>query len=333
VAAGVLTYYYVALIPVALAMADVVTVARWRRRRRALAIARGDLLSFGVAAVVATPWLISALPLQLSRSFFWTPPPLTFQSWSDVATSLVIGSGVVDGAGVAAAVSVSVVALAGIVLRPRDPVSVLGLLAILMVPLVWMLAARSGYQVAARQAILLLPLLYVLAGYGFAAIAAALRDTRAGRLLPAAGIACAIAWMAMMFGPLMSVMDRSGSATEDWPGATRFIANVRCEGGEVFTNLGAGFDFGIGYYDPTLLSVSRMVEQRHEPFQVALGRAPLSRDDMVAILAYAGGTDSPNVRSLGALRTWFAESGWTERSFGTQLLVYHRDTCAPPIAP
>lgn len=54
---------------------------------------------------------------------------------------------------------------------------------------------------------------------------------------------------------------------------------------------------------------------------------------MVVILAYVGGADSPNVRGLGALRTWFADDGWTEHTFGAQLFVYYQKTCVPGGAP
>lgn len=252
VAAGVLTHYYIAMVPAALAVADLVTLAQRPRRRRTLALARGQLLGLCVAAAISMPWLLAALPLQLGRSYFWSVPAFTLELWSGMVSSLLTGSDATSGVASVALVVLLVLAGVGIARRRSTPTVALALLSIVMIPIVWVLASRSRYQLAPRQVIILLPLLYLLAGTGAVAVAAALHAARVSRLLPAVGILCVAGWVALVSGPLASGIGRSGQPSEDWPAAARFITTVRCINSEIYTNVGAGYAFGVGYYDPGL---------------------------------------------------------------------------------
>ncbi|HET9878459.1 MAG TPA: glycosyltransferase family 39 protein [Candidatus Limnocylindria bacterium] len=328
VAAAILTHYYLGFVAVALGIADVIA---WRmashRRRRRMIVCR-ELLAGGIALLVAGPWLISALPFQLGRTFYWDVTGFSLDFWSGMVAMLGTASADPDVGGTAAVLVLLVAAVAGATWRPAPSKLALGALGIVLVPLIWLLDSRSGYQVTSRQAILLLPILYLLAGVGLGLAWTRLRRRASPSVLTAIGGTAVIAFVVAMGGAIGSVMGRSGSASEDWPGAARFVAATRCAGSTVFTNLGSGAAFGVAYYEPDLAGAAQQVLQDGESFQDALGAQDPSRRDFAVVLAYAGGADSPNVRSLGAMRAWFIEGGWEERAFGSQLLVFHRDTCS-----
>lgn len=331
VAAGVLTQYYVALVAVALGAADVIgmllTTASMGSRPRV----RGQLVAAAVAVAIAGPWVVYALPTQLGGSFYWDVPEFTPDAWWSTVVELISRS---DPSVPESAVIVAVflvVAAVGVLRRPSAGRIGVAMAAVALIPVVWLMASRSGYQVTARHAIVVAPLVYIATAGGLATTVEFVRQ-RWGQVVAAALAAVvSLGLVAVSWSPVSRVIDLSGSPSEDWPGASRFVASVVCEDATIFSNLDAGQRYGIAYYERRLEATTQVVLHQGEAFQDALARRRPRAEDMVVVLAYAGGADSPNVRSLGLMRAWFAHHGWEERSFGTQLYVYYRATCAPPL--
>ena len=321
VAAGILTQYALAILPVALVLGDAVRLIA-RRRRRARAVVRGQLVALGLVGIITVPWLANALPFQLGRAATSQPNPSTLDAWVATFSTLATGTATPEPAPAIGVVILLALAAAGFLLRPSGSAVALGVVALLSVH-----AAFAGSLPGARQLIALLPVVYLLAGRGIASLATINFPAPASRG-PLVGASAAVIWVALLGGQVASVLGRSGSPLEDWPGATRFVAAARCPDGRVYSNVGIGHAYGIGYYDPALRDVTDKLGQDGESVQDAVQRTNPSPSDMLVILAYVGGADSPDVRGLGSMRSWFAERDWSETVFGSQLFVYHRETCA-----
>lgn len=346
-AAGLLAYYYVALIALCALVFESIRWAGWRRKD----VARFDrrialfLMSGALAVLLFSPWAGFALPLQFGRSFYWSVPPFNAALWLDAIRHLLTLHGtsaltpnLPSTLVVAGMVGLASIGMVAEVRAGHYEVIPLAATVVLAFPLAWLASSRSGYQLAARQLVFVLPLILVLVGAGVAAVGRAtsrlpgsIRRYRASRLAVVFAMVVLLAYGNV--SGLRAVQDGQYLVKEDWRSATKFVASIMCADTTVYSNLDANYAYGIGYYDPAVELHTRwiyadMVEAAEVKFEAALGQRSIAPHDVLVILAFAGGANSPNVQGLGSLKTLLAADGWTLRTFTDQLLVYYRQQAA-----
>ena len=264
-AVALYTYYFLAVIVVACGIA-VLSEALAARMRRAWEQERhvwwprasGLVLSVAGATLSVTPWLLYALPIQLSKTYpYGGPGPFTLSSVRRIVET-VLAPAPADQIGALwrplMAGSVCLAAILGFLLARRFSPAVLALLLTpaLLFPLVWLADARSSYFLMARHFIVIAPVLYILAGAGFViSIERVTRHRRRARVVLYVG--AVLVWSALSVPPLDAHYATAASSKPAWHRAGDDVAAHICPGATAYVNLGPGLLFGIGYHHPELI--------------------------------------------------------------------------------
>jgi hypothetical protein len=272
--------------------------------------------SLSLAIAMFGPWLLYATLPELGRTYnVPLPPPLDSTQISAFLTQ--ISGGLVESVAGTLAAAVVLAACAGALLAivtARLEVAVLIGATGLAIPVAWLADTHAHYFWTSRQIAFVVPLLAILAGGGLwglvLALAAFVRRTGRSRR-PEAGLVVlvGVAWIFLSWSPIQRIY-AGDLPKDDWRGVTRLVAQTACPDATFHVNIPAHYQFGIGYYDPSLTQRSRYLAPGPEDLADQATKISVGPHDWVIVLTYA-----PGVGSIEALSSRMAEAGWVEHTF------------------
>lgn len=299
-----------------------------------------------VVAVAFLPWYLYAARDQLAIVHDYPPiPDLDFAQLARTLTVLFsavprapssAGGAVSDGPFVVIVLAFAVIGAWSVARRRPVVAGALASFIALLIPIVWAADQRAHYFVSERQFIVLVPLLLSLAGCGIAVVidraaeiakrghsdAASLRR---GALVEAGlGAILAIGLVVASISSLGRVYAGEFRPHEDWRAASAFVEMAACPGGRIYSNIEAGYGFGVGIYAPDLIDRLVYLRERSQNewlFDV-LDRYPITTRDTIVVFRDRPGVYVPGRGTIDTISEHLAGLGFGYVRFTPRIRVF-----------
>jgi len=290
------------------------------------------------AAVIFAPWLVFALPSQVSAGYP-ALPALGIAKIHQIFVVL-IGLAPLNSAGPVGrgqilrtdlVIALAVVGLIWALMLRRWRILLLAGIIALAIPLAWRSDQLGNYFWSERQVIFVLVPLYLLAAIGARHIlgSAARQAGVASRRGLAASLAVVlgVGWAAAYWSPVQLVYQDRWLSKEDWRGVAAYIERQGCPDSQYWTYLNTHFSYGFAYYDPGLLPRTHLLWRLPDgsfdqsPVE-AVQKQNLGASDWIV---FDAGTVASSAGS-GTVDAALRSQGWSATTF-LGLVVYHQQTC------
>jgi uncharacterized membrane protein len=315
---------------------------RWRPHLRRLASFMAASVIVGLAFL---PWYLYAARDQLAIVYDY--PPIPALDLGNLWRTLLVlisavprvpsptGDAVTDAPFTFSILALAIVGARSVVRRRPVIGGALVSFVILLIPIIWAADQRSHYFVSERQFIVLVPLLLAFAGCGasvvinWAGTGAAERRATMTRI----GVAAILAtWLvAASVWPLHRVYAGQFRPHEDWRAASAFVAETACPGGTIYSNINAGYGFGVGVYAPKLLDRLVYLQERgqNEWLLDVIDRYPITTQDTIVVFRDRPGVYVAGRGTLDTITDFLEGRGFGYRNFTPRIRIFvPRNGCA-----
>jgi hypothetical protein len=356
---GLYTHYFMAVLLAVIGVwLGVESLLAWlrsqtqRTARREIARLLSPALALGSVGVAFLPWYLYAGAYQLSRRYDYPAiPDLDLERLGRTLLVLLTASPrrptgpepPTDWILVLAILGLAVVGFAW--LWRRRPVIAGAMLSyvVVLIPFAWAADQRAHYFVSERQFITIVPFLLIAAGIG--AIVALdwlravtlranrARVARAGDRVWAAVVSAAVIALALVSSPgLGRVYAGAVRPHEDWRAASAFVEAAVCPGARIYSNVSAGFAFGVGVYAPDLRARAVYLQEKsqNEYLGDVLARYPIAPQDVVVILRDRPGVYAPGRGNIETIYDYLSGTNHTYRTFTDMIRVFVPYGGCPP---
>ncbi len=315
-------------------VASIITWLRSGRSRTALRSGARRISACAMAMIIAFalfgPWLLYATLPELGRIYqVPLPPPLDATQVITFLTEIFGGLVPSEASWLTGAVMVaaSAGALRAIVNR-RGEVAILLAATVVAIPVAWLADTHAHYFWTSRQVAFMVPLVCILAGGGlwsFGQLVLAVSKKARGSSMAQGGLVVilGVAWLLVSWSPIQRVY-AGDIAKDDWRGVTRLVATTACADARFFVNIPDHYQFGIGYYDSSLIPRSQFLPPRPQGLADYVAGLPFGPHDWLIVLTYAPGTGS-----IDAMSSRMAAAGWTEHVFVSIRAFERGSSCQP----
>ncbi|HEX5417583.1 MAG TPA: glycosyltransferase family 39 protein [Chloroflexota bacterium] len=262
VGGALLSQYFLLVVPIAIGVANLPAPNVLRSRAEAVAAVTERLpllLALGAGVAIFVPWFLFAAVGQVARHFPFQAMQLLDPAGYDSALLGVLaptsGAGTASAQALVFARALEALAIIGIATpgtANRVGFRALVYTAVLTLPLAFITDFHSGYFFAPRQVIFILVPVLCLASNGCVTVID----------FASRGPWALTRWVAVAALAVIVLLDSTGAigavtaktrVKEDWRAATEVVAAGLCPNGRVFVDIGSGYAYGIGYYDPSLI--------------------------------------------------------------------------------
>jgi uncharacterized membrane protein len=338
--AGVYTHYFIALLLVlegaSLMVVEGIRIARRRSVGPAVVEIGRRLLPLVLVGVVTglafLPWYLYAARPQLSIVYAYPPiAALSPERLAQVLETLLAATWAGGPGGVswsdwlltAAVVALAVPGAARLMRARPETATAMVSMAIVLIPLVWVMDIRSHYFISERQFIFLVPLLYILAAAGLDTAISGLerlaefarpRASQVVHILAPVGLAVALVGMSIL--PLRRVYAGDFRPRENWQLASSITEKLLCSGGRVYSNVAASYYYGVVFYAPELEPRAVFLAQhgQNEFLVDVFKRYPIGSSDVIVVYTPAPGVWVPGRGTIGTISDALKRQGFQFQS-------------------
>jgi uncharacterized membrane protein len=290
------------------------------------------------AVALFIPWVVFALPSQLSTSNYGVLPSLGLAKFHQIFVVLIglapLNSAPPAGLGQLVRTDL-VLALAGTGLiwalaLKRMRVLLLAAIIVLAIPLAWRLDQQSRYFWSERQVIFVLVPLYLLAAVGVRHLLDAAAwligriyfRWRGLKMAAILALAALPVWMALYWSPVHLVLEGRWLGKEDWRGVAAYLDRERCPNAQFWSFIDQQYSYGFAYYAPSLEVHTHFLyvlpDGSYDPNAMdAVQKQDVRADDWIVLDTATAAAEDPALSARG----------WTAKSFNG-IVVYHQQTCA-----